>query len=129
MTIVLNKNIIYNLSTNSSALRNYKSASVTMTDNLIVCPDFKPANGQKLYSQRIQTAGHGTQVVASGNYAYDGYGNTYNNNWIVGDNALTQDINVTKKLEMLSETPFTTEDSTTGTFVLKSGYSSYGPQL
>ena len=127
MEITLNNNILYNIASNSSNVRNYAAAKLTVKGNLIVCPDYTPANAMKIYTQRIKTADLITLVPDYGdNYVYAAAGSE--NNWITADDAFSTNLGQTKKIPLLSENPLSKADLTNGEFEVKAAYSAYGPQ-
>ena len=78
------------------------------------------------FTQRVNTEGHGTIVVASDNIAYAAADT--NSLWIVADDAFTTNIGITKTLTFLDTNPLTAADKSTQTFTVSSSYSTYGPQ-
>ena len=126
MEMTLENNLFYNIATNSSNARNYAVTSLSIKNNLIVCPDYTPANGMKLYSQRIKPAPTYFTATYANNAAYAAAGTE--SNWIVADDAYTSDISLTKKIPLLGENPLETADLENGVFVVKAAYKDYGPQ-
>ena len=126
MEMTLENNLFYNIATNSATARNYAVTSLSIKNNLIVCPDYTPANGMKLYSQRIKPAPTYFTATYANNAAYAAAGTE--SNWIVADDAYTSEIGLTKKIPLLGENPLETADLENGVFVVKTAYKSYGPQ-
>ena len=126
MEAILRNNILYNVASNGSNIRTYKFKSISVTGNIVCCPDYEPTSNMKLFTQRISESGHGTLVDASDNIAFAAAETS--SKWIVADDAFTTDIGITKELIFLDTNPLTTADKATQTFVVASTYSSYGPQ-
>ena len=125
----LSNNIFYNIASNSSNARNYAVKTLTLKNNLVVCPGYVPANGQKLYTQRIKTNLASIFTPDYANNAVYASQDSDPGNWIIADDAFTKDFSFEKKLTFLTENPLETADLTNGIFKVKSAYSSYGPQL
>ena len=134
MEITLNNNILYNIASNSSNVRNYAAAKLTVKGNLIVCPDLEhvlnskgEVCGAKIYTQRIKTADLITLVPDYGdNYVFAAAGSE--DNWVIADDAFSTNLNQTKKIPLLGENPLETADLEKGEFVVKAAYKDYGPQ-
>lgn len=126
MEMSLENNLFYNIATNSSNARNYAVTSLSIKNNLIVCPDYTPANGMKLYTQRMNPVPTYFTAAYDNNAVYAAAGEE--NNWIIADNAYTTDIGLTKKIPLLGENPLESADLANGVFVVKTAYKSYGPQ-
>lgn len=126
LDVVLKNNIFYNIASNNANLRSYKFKSVTITNNIVCCPEYSPSANMKFFTQRVNTEGHGTVVVANNNIAYAAEGT--DSKWIVADDAFTTNIGVTKTLEFINTNPLTAADKSTQTFTVSSTYSTYGPQ-
>ena len=126
MEVNLKNNIFYNVASNNSNIRTYKFKSISITGNIVCCPEYAPSSNMKFFTQRVNTEGHGTIVVASDNIAYAAADT--NSKWIVADDAFTTDIGITKTLTFLDTNPLTAADKSTQTFTVSSSYSTYGPQ-
>jgi len=128
MVMSVQNNIFYNIASNSSNVRNYAVADLTISGNLIVCPGFTPTQGMKIFSQRMKTGISLTPHYGE-NRAYAAAGTE--SNWILADNAFTVDIlgtDFNKKIPLLGENPLETADLEKGEFVVKAAYKDYGPQ-
>ena len=126
MAAYLRNNIFYNVATNASNIRTYKFKSISVTGNIICCPEYSPSNSMKIFTQRINTEGHGTIVSASDNIAHAAVGT--DSKWILADDAFTTNIGITKTLSFESTNPLTTADKATQTFTVAPAYAAYGPQ-
>ena len=137
MIVTMENNIFYNVSASGGNFKQYRIASATIRNNVLATSIWKsstlPVNNMKLFNQ-IYTK---DSILADGELSMTvghnlGFGKLGVNNagkqceWVVANNAFVKNL---EKMVTATESPFETADSQTGTFVLKSGYSSYGPQL
>ena len=128
MVADISNNIFYNIASSSSNFRNYSMTSLTVKNNLVVCPDYTPSNGQKIFAMRVKPVPSYFHADYADNRAFAAAGSE--SNWILGDDDFTKNLTPSfdKKIPLLGENPLETADLTNGVFVVKTAYKSYGPQ-
>jgi hypothetical protein len=128
MVADISNNIFYNIASNSSNFRNYSMTSLTVKNNLVVCPDYTPSNGQKIFAMRVKPVPSYFHADYADNRAFAAAGSE--SNWILGDDDFTKNLTPSfdKKIPLLGENPLETADLENGVFVVKTAYKSYGPQ-
>ena len=137
MVVTMENNIFYNVSTSGGNFKQYRITSATIRNNVLATSTWKsgtlPVNNMKLFNQiytKDSILDDGELSMTVGHNL--GFGKLGVNNagkqceWVVANNAFVKNL---EKMVTATESPFETADSQTGTFVLKSEYSSYGPQL
>ena len=124
--VKLENNILYNIASNSSNIRNYSMTFLSVKNNLIVCPDYTPANGMKIAAMRVKPAPSYFTPDYGDNRVYAAAGSE--DNWVIADDAFSTDLGQTKKIPLLSENPLSKADLANGEFEVKAAYSAYGPQ-
>jgi hypothetical protein len=126
MEMKISNNIFSNVASNSSNATNYAVKSITIKNNLIVCPDYSPVASMKVYTQRMNPAPSYFIPDYSDNLAFAAAGS--DSKWIVADEAFSTDLELEKYIPLLSESPLSVANLTTREFVVAPAYSSYGPQ-
>ena len=135
MAVTIENNIFYNVSTSGGSFKHYRVSSASIKNNVLTTDNWNsstlPTNNMKLFNQ-IYTK---ETILADGELSMTvghnlGYGELGNNGtkpceWVVANSAFVKGL---EKMVKGTETPFETADLSTGTFVLKTAYSSYGPQ-